>query len=218
MSTKNHRKRLLMGAVPVAAVLAAASVGYACTIFKGSMTVTGNGNDPLTGAPSSVTVTGNNSGMSYCNSASPEGSAPALGAGYTFAPRNGGTIDVSVAPSTDSCASQLPDGVYDVNFVNGPAHSDTNGIRPWLLDCMFGNNPPNVNLGTMTVTGGSGSGTYSLPNNLLPNHWVHGDASASVNDTSVDQTVRVGDESAVCVSNQPPQRGLYGLQAPITIL
>jgi hypothetical protein len=186
----NLRKALLAGAGVVATVLVIASTAYACTVFKGRLTLTGNGNQP-TG--SSVTL-GKNAGMQHCaNSPS----------GYTSAPLSGGTVDVVVAKNTTGTTacpnSQLPADTYDINYENGAAFSGDlpTSYRNWLIDCM---SPHSNNLTTMTVdSNGDGSKT-----------------GVSLNSTERNTKVgsQIVDESAICVSTSD---GAYGNQGPIFI-
>lgn len=216
---RRERRRIAFGAAAGAVLLSTASVAYACTIFMGQMTVTGNAKGP-DGKIHSVTVVGDpNGGMTYCGDPTGTGTLPA-GTGHTYV--NSVTppdsnVEVSVAPTTGDCASQLPDAVYNVNFTDDPgAYTNvTDDTRQWQVDCMYydGQTNPIIprgviksvrHLGTMTVVGGIGYGDYNLGENLRAN-------------TAVD-------EAALCVSNQNTRTdgrsnaGLYGNQAPVTVI
>jgi hypothetical protein len=196
---RGNRRGLLFGSAVVAIALALASTAWACTTFKGRMTVTdANGN--------SSTVVGDGSGMDFCDTGFGD-KVPAADTGATG--RSGSQITVSVAEET--CAAtgkfKLDPGEYDVNFVNwvreqgqtksGFNSTDGGATYNWWADCMSGILGAQYNLGTLTVGDlGSGKGGYSLPSDPL-----------TVNDPATDQ-------SAVCVSSPG---GGQGLQAPILI-
>jgi hypothetical protein len=139
-----------------------ASLAFACTVFKGNMTVTGT---------SSSTGTGNKTGMGYCKNVTP------AKAGVT----RGTAFSASVAPSS-SCAANLGTGTFNVNYKNGSG-------PPTTTDCMSGASGV-TNIGTMSVSSGSGSGSYTIP------------TSASTGDAQV------------CVSDSG---GINGMQMPVTL-
>lgn len=86
------RKLAFSGAAVTGAVLMLGSTAYACTIFKGKLTVTPNG----TGSSGSATADGNGKGMTYCSGPSSPSSA-------TLA--QGNTVGVTVGPTT-TCSKQ----------------------------------------------------------------------------------------------------------------
>lgn len=143
-----RRKSLVIMAGITATILLATSAAFACTIFRGKMTVKGDA------AATSVAAIGDGFGMGHCQpTGNPTGSASVS--------RIGGSVDVSVSPQ--DCGvydGTLPDGNYTVNyFPTYPAFA--------LTDCM---NPIGQAggmgvqmIGTLTVTSGSGSTTASLP-------------------------------------------------------
>jgi len=179
------------GAVAIALVLTSAA--YACTVFKGTMTISGN-------AGGSVTATGLRTGMvsSY---------TPAK----TFATSTSGSVRVSTG--TDGCCNRLPDKTstgalrnYQINFFNGEGFDTHNH---WYNDCMTGDSgvtKANVRLnsaGQIAQKLVSGT-TYTAVSQPL---------SVSLGS---GLTKNVGtQESAVCISDES---GLYGNQAPITIV
>ena len=188
MADRGRRRALLGGATVVAVTMALCSAAFACTIFRGKFIVQGSGSNA-----GKVYAIGANSGMNYCSAGFPTGTARA--------PRNGGTVTVSVVKNKNSACptgtpgGRLPSKMYDINFLNGPAHFVTPD-RDWQLDCMSGIAGP-VKIGQMNVDqyGRGGPKTLSLPSNLAPNG--------------------PNDESAVCISDST---GTYGNQVPITIL
>lgn len=189
----------------VAAFLAVASFAFACTNYVGGeLTIQGDQGG------SSVTV-GSGRGMG------PLG-GPSICSidGQADASAFGGSVDLTVAASADpgpagSCeshtldpfASQLPDGTYDVTYVNGPGFNKETTLTPSrgiLIDCMHGgsNNVhvPIVSLGTMTInTSGAGSGSYNLPDSPYINNEA--------------------DESGICISDEGGQNGILG---PVNIV
>ncbi len=135
------RKVLLAPFGVIAVVLALSSVAYACTTFKGDMTVTGS--------PSS-TGTGNNSGMGYCDNITPGKAGVTKGTAFT----------VSVAPSTNAkCNAQLSNMTADVNYKMGAGPPSTG------TDCMSTllRTGGEKNIGKMSISNGSGSGSYTIP-------------------------------------------------------
>lgn len=125
----------------MALVLALSSVAYACTVFKGDMTVSGT---------SSSTGTGDNSGMGYCDGITPPKAGVTRGTAFT----------VSVAPSTNTnCVAQLSDMTAHVNYKMGAGPPSTGTDCMSSLRDMGGE----IQIGTMAISGGKGSGTYTIP-------------------------------------------------------
>lgn len=140
-SMTRGRKVLLAPFGVMAVVLALSSVAYACTTFKGDMTVSGT---------SSSTGTGNNSSMGYCQGITPSKAGVTRGTAFT----------VSVAPSTNTnCVAQLSDMTAHVNYMMGAGPPSTG------TDCMssFLDTGGEIQIGTMAIRGGNGSGTYTIP-------------------------------------------------------
>jgi len=186
------KKVLLMpfGAVAIALVLTSAA--YACTVFKGTMTISGN-------AGGSVTATGLRTGMvsNY---------TPAK----TFASTSSGSVNVSTG--IDGCCNRLPDkdaaGAprnYQINFFNGEGF-DTH--THWYNDCMTGDSgvtKANVRLNSSgQIAQKLVSGAYTAVSQPLKVNL----GSGLVKNVGTQ-------ESAVCISDSS---GLYGNQAPITIV
>ncbi len=187
-----QKKFLLLPFGAVAFALVLTSAAYACTVFKGTLTITGN-------RGGSVSATGLRSGM--INNITPA---------KTFASASSGSVKVSTG--TDGCCNRLPDkdsnGAprnYQINFFNGEGF-DTHGH--WYNDCMAGDSgvtKANVRLNSAgQIAEKLIGGTYtsvaqplqvSLGSGLTPNVGTQ--------------------ESAVCISDTS---GLYGNQAPITIV
>lgn len=133
------RRALWLGPFGVIAFIAVlSSAAYACTVYRGNMTVSGT---------ASSTGTGDNSGMGYCGGTTPPNAGATKGTAFT----------VSVAPST-ACASSLGTITVDVNYKMGPG-------GPRTTDCMTDTVPIfGVNkIGTMSITSGSASGSYTIP-------------------------------------------------------
>lgn len=144
------RKRLLVGFAAVAVVLTVSSAAFACVRFKGkAMIMAGNGHHTVIGDPAA--------GMAYCED-------PGRGSKV-------GTLEVftvAVRPQGDgTCVGQLVGGT-DYILGYGPPHSD-NLVGPPTGDCLVGNNPDAVAVGTMTVgTDGVGSAPVVLPPTAAP--------------------------------------------------
>lgn len=186
------KKILLMpfGAVAIALVLTSAA--YACTVFKGTLTIAGD-------RGGSVTATGLRTGM--VNSVTPA---------KTFASATNGLVRVSTG--TDGCCNRLPDKdstgtlrTYQVNFFNGEGF-DTHGH--WYTDCMAGDagvTKANVRL----------NASGQIAQLQVGTNWANVQQPINVTLGS-GLTPNVGSqESAVCISDTS---GLYGNQAPITIV
>lgn len=133
------RRLLLLGTGALALVFFLSSAAYACTIYKGYMTVSGT---------SSSTGIGSNSGMTYCGGTTPA-NADVLG---------GTAFTVSVAPKTDApCKGNLGNITADVNYAMGAG-------PPQTTDCMTGSSGVS-NLGTLSITNGTGNtnNSYTIP-------------------------------------------------------
>ncbi len=169
-------------------VLGLSSTAWACTVFKGKMTVTGNA------ASTSATIYGNNSGMGHCGLSG-------------FAKSNTpGSVFVSVAPAVSSCSGShsLPNGfTYAVSYIS---QGFNNGTYDTSRDCMWNGGTlgrialyNSSNTAVIAVSGGSGSGTYNLPSGL-----------AAQNAAPY--------EGAVCVSDTNTTPSTYANAAPLIIL
>lgn len=191
----NNRKRLMSAFVVGAAVLTMSSAAFACTVFKGEMTVKDTDSYSRSGNPSTVTanqsrVVGNNSSMGYCK----------LEPGATGYSGAVVTIEVKAAGSPCTASTFTPNTVYDVNYVNGRAFYDPAGpARPygWQIDCMSPRGTGVVPLGSQVTADASGlvpAFTRTLPTSS---------ANAS------------GEDSAICLSTT---NGGNGNQAPIQIV
>lgn len=147
------RKGVVFTFTAVAAVLAISSAAFACTVYRGKMTVQGSGGTGTTYA------IGNNSGMAYCSN------TPAAKTGNGAEVPNatpGGTITVTVAPVSickggllGMTPNQLPSGTtYQITWLAG------RGIpQGGSVDCMVsnGDNGTHINGSDMTVSS-SGDG------------------------------------------------------------
>lgn len=192
MFTGRTRKIVIGGAAGVAAIMLLASSAYACTVFRGKMTVTGGGG--------STFATGNNSSMSWC--AAPADNASASSGGGAKG-ADGSSITVTIQPGDCNTSSPSSRSDYDINFYNGKAFtytiSSTTGKRvysTWLVDCMSPRDAGVVNLGYGGVytNGTTKSWTVALP--------------------SVTNANASGQASAVCFSDR---FGNNGNQVPILI-
>lgn len=194
-----HRRGLVGTFTALGAVLTLSSAAFACTVWKGKLSVTGNADSYATTA----TAHGKNTGMEHC-AKSPIGSAKALATAgavkIAIAPHDGSAVNGAACP-----AGQLADGWYDVRYLNGAAFTtdQPGSYRNWLLDCMNGSvgvevSEVQVVSGTVALTSAINLGTSSYKN--LPT-----------------------DESAICVSGPGPsqnanQGASEGNQVPLTIV
>lgn len=211
MTRHNHRA-LKIGFTTAALVLVLASTAYACTVFRGVLTVTAVASpnpDPAQGG--TVTGWGDNFGMNPCPTKPWEGQAR-VHAGSDSSPgpaHQSGSLAVSVARSgLGACPSQLAAGTYDVNFLN-TGFGDFLGEEPARVlnnDCMTGGHRSTFRIGELAVdTDGNGSGTYVI--NKPANH-----PDPKFNDEIPDLP---GTESAVCVS---AKNASQGMQNPVTVI
>jgi hypothetical protein len=186
------RKILLMPFGAVAAALVLTSAAYACTVFRGTFTVTGD-------RGGTVTSTGLRTGM-----------VESVTASKAFASASGGWVRVSTG--TDGCCNRLPDkdstGAlrnYQVNFFNGEGY-DTHGH--WFTDCMAGD--AGVTLAQVRLN------TQGQIAQMLVSGAYRAVAQPVQLGLGSGLTRNVGaQESAVCISDSS---GLYGNQAPVTIV
>lgn len=190
-----NRKLTVFCAVVVASALGFMSTAYACTVFRGTMTVT----DP---AGNSTFATGSNQSMSWC--IKPQDNA-AASAGGGAKGADGSSINVKIQPAPSTCGGHSPSSGsnYDINFYNGSAFtytiSSTTGKRvysTWQVDCMSPRLSGVVNLGF--------GGVYS---NGTTKSW-------NVNLPAVTNRNASGEASAVCFSDT---NGNNGNQVPIII-
>jgi len=145
------RRGLLLGFVSGVTVLATASAAFACTTYKGKVTLTANA--PGSGVASAV---GRDGVHAFCTNDADAGVRQNI--------KIVGTFTLAVAPAlagstvcddgTLNAATQLDDGAYEVLYVpvQGSTPSPVN-------NCYFDGLP----IGPMTVTNGAGGGIYAIP-------------------------------------------------------
>lgn len=197
------RKRFLLApASAVALVLAVAAVAYACTVWRGTMTV--RGNHPSSGE---VTVTGLRVGMTQT-----------VTSGVAKSTKNSGFFLVSTGSAASNNKLPWKDSSgnikkYYVKFYNssasGPGYSNH---TTWSTDCMAGG--PGVLLGSVTLNEGGQIASVQYVGSALnvpavPGAPVKFDLANGLN-SDVSPA-----ESAVCISDPG---AAYGNQAPLTIL
>lgn len=153
MKRDDPRRRGVFAAVAVAAVMLLSSAALACTVYKGTMSVTGD--SPGSGT---VTAVGNNRGMGYCYGG-PTGSATLE--------KPSADIFVSVGPYISPDATVCPSSQL------GDTGSGTGGTRTYTVtwwngtgtgDCM---NPLSFQVGLIEIRNGSGSGEYKLDSRVI---------------------------------------------------
>ena len=188
-----RRKRFLfvpLGGMSIACAVAATA--FACTVFKGTLTVSGD-------RGGSVTSTGLRGGMIQSVSAS-----------GTSASRNGGWAKVSTG--TDGCCNRLPSKdssgavrSYNIRFFNGEGY-DAHGH--WSTDCMTYSAGVDLAVVRLSSNGQIAeqlvNGSFKKVNQPLQIPLGSG-LTANVAPT----------ESALCISDASAS---YGNQAPIAIV
>ena len=128
----NRKKRAVLLSFAVLAVMASlAATAFACTIFRGTMTLQGNS------STSTVKTTGLRTGM-----------VQSVSSTKAFASRTNGSIKVSTG--ADQYGTKLPAGSYQVRYYNGTSPFGYKDHTHWQVDCMAGG--PGRTLGTVSVT------------------------------------------------------------------
>lgn len=143
----NYRRGVLVGSGFVAAVLLTASAAFACVTFMGQMTVDGHDGD--------TTVVGTGNSHGYC-------SQPTTAAAGHLADSITATVSSATCNGT---SHQLPNGTYDVRYNNEKSYTFNGTVWNAVSStgCFLGSNGPTTStLGTMSVSGGSGTWTGTL--------------------------------------------------------
>ena len=170
---RSNRNLLAGGFFVLTVVLAGASVAYGCVQMIGRMTVTGTNGGVSTAVGSGVHPPYN----MYCVPPTNEASAPRA---TDFANRP--AVDITYGPATDcnpipatgvvpGRANTPSDGTYEVNFCDGKVFARKGGEWGFKAtpigagSCFFNDSPSDrgVIMGTMMVTGGSGSARLRIP-------------------------------------------------------
>lgn len=200
----NARKKLTFGFAVAAVVLLLSSTAWACTVWKGKMTVTVN--DTRTGTGGTVNGWGANSGMQNCPTKPWEGQARAHVGDSTGHVGSGVTVTVAGTTSTEVgiCASKLAANTYDVNFLNtGTGDFVGEGAaRTWAHDCMTGGHPKTFKIGSISVDS-NGNGSVTIAEIKKP---------AAMGNEITDLP---GTESAICVSDANASQGM---QNPVFVV
>lgn len=141
------RKKLLVAAAAAAAVLLMAGSAYACTVYKGKVTLT------ATGSGDTAEAHGKGGVHEYCSGSQTQ----------TVDMNATNQFSLALAPTTAACGgSQLPIGTYEVRWVNMTGSNTVlnNGNAPWVYNCNV--TASNVlSLGSLTVNNsGVGSGSF----------------------------------------------------------
>lgn len=129
-----HEKHLLIGLTVAAIAVSASATAFACTVFKGTLTLKGNASS------ASVTATGTGTGMNQT-----------LSSGIAKATKTAGSVTVSTG--LDQYGRKLPANNYAVRYYNsntiaseGPGYTDH---YHWWTDCMWGG--PGSTKATVTI-------------------------------------------------------------------
>lgn len=175
---RRNRKLLLLGLSTAAVTVAAAATAYACVQTIGQLSVTG----PSPSGTSTAIGNGHHPDVGnaeYCEPPTPGATAPignprpdvtvVFGPSSKCNPTDAGAIQPGIANTP-------ADGVYTVNYCNGKVFHDTGG---GLVNSAGGQHGScfssgsvgarGVLMGTLTVTGGSGSATLKIPAGATPN-------------------------------------------------
>ncbi len=198
-----RRKRLiLIPFLALAAVTALGATAFACTIFRGTFTIDGNGS-----GSTPVTATGSGTTMKH----------KSISSGIAKAKSDGGTVTVSTDAEPGVPSNKLPPGTYQIRFYNsiyaGPVAVKP-GFNPhtqWKTDCMAdgGVDPTIKTLGTVQIGAdgkiASGEGT---PSTGQPTTFPLKPTSGLTKDQGPA-------ESAVCISDA---EAIDANQAPLTIV
>lgn len=146
MTHTQSRRAMTVGFSVVTLILLLASTAMACTVFKGTMTVT-----PLAAGSGVSTATGKGTSMSFC--------ASSMGATI---PITGDKVKVEVKQATGCSTDQLSAGKYTVNYASNGG-SDCMTVVLGGVGSPVGTGAP-VSLGTFTVDGtGAGSTEVTIP-------------------------------------------------------
>ncbi len=146
---RTTRKGMTFGTMVVAGVMILASAAFACTVYKGTMTVTAGGG--------SSQRTGSGMGMGYCS-----GTTATSNADVT----SGGTFSITVqkftgSGSTKTCTDQLNIDWYDVNYTTAGATGDCMSSDPASILIQEGDATAKTGLSVDST--GSGSGSFTFP-------------------------------------------------------
>lgn len=201
MSKRKQKTLLLAPFGAIAAALVFASAAFACSIFVGVYEVKGNASDQ------SVKGTGKS-----WNGCQPGTCMKNMIDGQTAVSSDSdASIIVQTYPEPGTPQNRLPDGEYDVTWLNGDTYRSHNN---WKVDCMFlAGNDDIVVLGQVDVEGGElAPTTFDLPDDeLTPTTETGG------------KNFRKGESSSCIAStaNNPNDSwggGQWGNSVPITVL
>jgi hypothetical protein len=203
---KNPRRKLMVGFAIAAGVLTLSSTAFACTIWKGRLTVS-----VASGGSGTVTGWGANLGMQHCPTMPWQGTAQvhAGSNGPTPPAHASGSVNVTVAPTTSTevgiCASKLKAGTHDINFLNTGLGDfvGTGPAREWVHDCMTGGHPKTFKIGSITV---DSNGNGAASNVVI-------DKPGRTGTNEIQDWP--GMESAICVSTTDAAEGM---QNPIIVI
>lgn len=143
----NHRRGLLIASSVVAAVMALSGTAFACVTFKGQMLVDGHDGD--------TTVVGTGNSHAYC-------SQPTTAAAGHLAD----SITATVSSATcNGLSHQLNNGTYEVRYNNKKSYTFDGTVWNMIsgTGCFKSDQQTTTSiLGSMTVSGGSGTWTGTL--------------------------------------------------------
>lgn len=214
MRAKTLRRAISTGIAATGAVLVAASVAYACTTYRGMMTVTLAPGVNAAGTPTPGGVSrmfGKETNHGFC------GLGDTSYGPMAIAPQGGSvslTIEVAPSPICASATNVLATGGYDAQFLNGayfPAHPATTSWASAWNSALAKCGPATVGSASWSaanvltvVAGGTGSTTVPL---TIP-------ATA----TGTANSLTAGDASVLCIYQNGGNNFSDGNAVPITVL
>lgn len=196
LMSKNRRRGVLFGLTVASVALSLTSVAWACTVFKGKITLQGNA------STSTVTYVGDNKGMAHCANSN----------SYAYA-NTPGTVKVTVAGVSSSCSGTHKLPISDTNFsslsygVTYIQNGFYNGKYDPNRNCMWNGGSS----GRIALYDSNGSARISIDSTgygtstkKLPSGLAKQDGAPY--------------EGAVCVSDMNYGTSLYGNAAPLVVL
>lgn len=157
----SNRRAMVQGCVAVAAVVAMSSAAFACTTYRGKVTITDSGPLSSQSAPPSHTAVAEGAAgvHTYCSGELPQDV------------RIVGTFSLAIGSTTSCSGSQntLGAGTYDVRVMPLPVSNPADSVT---ANCNVNKTEPTQKVGQITVNAsGVGSGTgYPMPTVLGPVH------------------------------------------------
>lgn len=158
MTQNNHRKGLSFGFTVLAGFLALMSIAYGCTVFKGTLHISG---DRSTNHSSK---TGAKTSMAYCSTGHNHSGAAAGRQGGNDSATD---ITLDVDPTSSCGGSKLNADNYDLMLL-GNGSNPFNSDGTWRIDCMNGGTWTHRLANAVPVDStGNGGASVNLTNSSL---------------------------------------------------